>query len=146
MFAIKNVINMERKKKYLFLGITEAFVALGALPAGYSMIVEPDGGGLGMTLSLLSGSPFKDFFIPGLFLFIVNGLLNVAGAVLSFKKSKFAPVTGLVLGFGLLIWIVVQVYSVGLNHFLQPAYFMIGVGEIILSFSLYSAKDNSQKV
>jgi hypothetical protein len=33
---------------------------------------------------------------------------------------------------------VVQVYSVGLTHFLQPTYFIIGLCEIVLSIYIYN--------
>jgi len=118
------------------LGIIQAFVAIGAIPAGYSMIVEPDGSGLGMTTDILAESSFTDFFIPGLFLLIVNGLFNMINAILCFIKFKPAVLIGLLLGVSLIIWVFVQVYSIGLTHFLQPAYFIIGIIEIILSISI----------
>lgn len=54
-----------KTKTLTILGIIQAFVAIGAIPAGYSMIVEPNGSGLGMTTEILAGSPFTNFFIPG---------------------------------------------------------------------------------
>ncbi len=80
-----------KKRGNLILGIIQLFVALGAIPAGYSLIAEPDGSGLGMSLNLLSGSPFNDFFIPGLCLFIVNGIFNLAGSILAFCNFRFTP-------------------------------------------------------
>jgi len=124
------------RKTLLFLGLIQAFVAAGALPAGYSMLREPGGHGLGMTTAILAGSPFTDFFIPGLFLFVVNGLMNLFSSVLCFIKSGYAPVSGIILGIALLIWVLIQVYSIGLTHFLQPTFFIIGCIEIILSFIL----------
>lgn len=125
-----------KTKTLTILGIIQAFVAIGAIPAGYSMIVEPDGSALGMTTDILAGSPFTNFFIPGLFLLIVNGLFNLINAILCFIKFKPAALIGLLLGMALIIWVMVQVYSIGLTHFLQPAYFIIGIVEIILSISI----------
>jgi len=126
-------------RKYIptVLGIIQLFVAIGALPAGYSMIVEPDGSGLGMTLDILTNSPFSNFFIPGIFLFTVNGVFNLISAFLSFFKYKYSHLLGLGLGIALLIWVSVQVYSIGLTHILQPIYFAIGTIEIALSIWLY---------
>lgn len=101
------------------------------------MLAEPDGHGLGMTVDILSGSPFKDFFIPGLFLFSINGLLNLGSSILAFCKYRYASFLGLGLGIALIIWVSVQVYSVGLTHFLQPTYFIIGIIEIVLSSYIY---------
>lgn len=125
-----------KKHASLILGLIQFFVAIGAVPAGYSMIVEPSGSDLGMTTEILEGSPFSSFLIPGIFLFTVNGIFNIIAAILSFRKSRYAGLTGLFLGFALLIWISVQVYSVGLNHFLQPSYFIIGLFEIFISIIL----------
>jgi hypothetical protein len=122
----------------LILGIVFVFVALGAIPAGLSMILEPDGSGLKMTTGLLKGSPFKSFLIPGIFLFTVNGILNIAAAILCFMKSRFAGYAGIILGLCLILWIIIQVFSVGLNHFLQPTYFIIGMIEIFLGWKIVS--------
>ncbi|MCX6254133.1 MAG: hypothetical protein NTV31_06595 [Bacteroidia bacterium] len=112
----------------------------GALPVGYLMITKPDGSGAGMTVDILSGSPFRDFFIPGLFLFTINGLFNLVSSILSFFKFRYASFLGFGLGIALIIWISVQVYSVGLTHFLQPTYFIIGIGETILSIYIYKTE------
>jgi hypothetical protein len=122
-----------KKRGNLILGIIQLFVAIGALPVGYLMLSQPDGSGVGMSTDILAGSSFKDFFIPGLFLFTINGICNLISSLLAFNKYKYTYLTGLALGSALIIWIIVQVYSVGLTHFLQPTYFIIGVSEIILS-------------
>jgi len=126
-----------KRKLPIILGVIQLFVALGALPAGYSMMVQPDGSDLGMTVDLLAGSPFSDFFIPGIFLFTVNGLFNLISAILSFYRFKYTYLLGFLLGTAMVIWISVQVYSVGLNHILQPIYFVIGLVEMSLSIWLY---------
>ena len=51
------------------------FLGVGALFGGGVLIVSPSGKLFGMPLSLLDNSPFTDFLIPGLILFIVLGLI-----------------------------------------------------------------------
>jgi hypothetical protein len=126
-----------KKNAKLILGLIHLFVAIGALPVGIMMIVKPDGSTVGMSTAILSGSPFRDFFIPGLFLFTVNGVFNLAASVLAFFKYRYTSLIGLGLGSALVIWISVQVWSVGLNHFLQPSYFIIGLIEIGISIYIY---------
>ena len=123
------------KSKTIYLGIIQTIVGIGAIPAGLAMILDPYGTNLGMSTEILLKSPFQNFFIPGLFLFIVNGLFSVIGAILSFTGNKYAGLNGLGLGLFLIIWICVQIYFIGLTHFLQPLYFVIGIIEIILSYS-----------
>lgn len=122
-------------KKYIhiILGIIQIFVATGALPAGYAMMADPSGKGLGMTTEMLAHSPFGSFLIPGIFLFTVNGLFQLIAGILTLKRRNYMWLPGIGLGIALLIWIIVQVLSIGLNSVLQPVYFGIGLIEIILS-------------
>jgi hypothetical protein len=99
-------------------------------------MAHPDGSGMMMSTKSLAGSPFRDFFIPGLFLFTVNGIFNLISGVLCFFKNKYTWEIGFLLGIALLIWIGVQVWSIGLNHFLQPTYFIIGIIEIVISLKI----------
>lgn len=124
------------KRIALYLGIVQLFIAIGAIPAGLLMIIEPDGTGLGMSTGMLSGSPFHDFFIPGLFLLIVNGLFHAFGGVLSLKSNQYAGNVGIILGIFLLIWICVQVYYINPIHILQIIYFVIGIIELLLGYKL----------
>ena len=127
------------KRKYiLILGIIELFVALGALPAGLMFILKPDGSLMGMNTLQLSNSPFSDFLIPGIALFTINGVFNFVNAILCFKRNKNAPIIGFVLSMALIIWVIVQVWSIGLNHFLQPTYF--GIGLIMAGLSVVSIR------
>lgn len=51
------------------------FLGLGALFGGGALIISPSGDLLGMPLFLLESSPFTDFLIPGLILFILLGIM-----------------------------------------------------------------------
>ena len=104
-----------KRKISVALAILQAFVAIGAIPAGFSMVIQPDGSGLGMTTDILKNSPFPDFFIPGLFLFTVNGLFNLVAAIMSFISTRFSAIPGLLLGITLSVWICVQVYYIHLK-------------------------------
>lgn len=128
------------KRLFNALGILEIFIAIGALPAGYLFMAAPDGSKMGMSTEALAGSPFSDYFIPGLALFCINGLANIANAIFCFRRNRLAPWFGLALGFGMLIWIGVQLAVIGLNHFLQPTYLIIGLIEIILCILLLRKK------
>jgi hypothetical protein len=123
-------------KKNLLLGITELIVALAALPAGLLFILHPDGSALQMPVTLLEGSPFHDYLIPGLFLFTVNGLCQLGAAILSFRRHRLAGHAGLILGILLMSWIVIQVLIIGLNSFLQYTFFIVGFLEVILAWRI----------
>lgn len=125
-----------KKHTNLILGLLQIFVAVGALPAGYAMITDPTGKGLGMTTEMLAGSLFQNFLVPGIFLFTVNGVFHLLAGILSFLKKKHTWLFGLALGFALLVWITVQVFSVNMSSFLQPLFFVIGLAEILLSLMI----------
>ena len=124
------------KNTFVYLAIIQVFVAVWAIPAGLSMIINPSGTGLGMSTKLLANSPFDNFLIPGLFLFLVNGLLNVLGAYLSFQRHPYAGLTGIGLGIFLVLWIALQVYFIGLSHFLQPLFLFLGLLMCWLGYKL----------
>lgn len=140
MCGRRNTSTMKKQQLHIALGIIQAFVALGAIPAGFSMIIQPDGTGLGMTTKFLQDSPFTDFFIPGLFLFTMNGLANLTVSILTFRKNKYSGKLGLILGLLLLGWIAIQVWSTGYISFMQPLFFGIGVLEIVLAYLLLKTK------
>jgi hypothetical protein len=121
-----------RKTLHFVLGVVFAFVALGALPAGFLMILKPDGSALGITTDMLGTSPFANYLIPGLFLFIVNGLVNLLASVLSFKQHALAGWLGIALGSALVIWIIIQMLSITMSSFMQPMFLIIGIAEIVM--------------
>ena len=129
---------------FLILGCIQLFVALGALPVGYLFIIHPDGSAVGMNVEMLANSPFSDFLIPGIALFVFNGIFHLINAVFCFFKLKIAPYIGAISGIGLLIWILVQVYSIGLFSYLQPLFFSIGIVELILSLFLIKMQSNDR--
>jgi hypothetical protein len=72
----------------VFLFIT----SLNALAAGYSFMVEPSGEGLGITTDYLKPSaPFTNYFIPGIILFSLNGVLCGVIAVQLTMVRSFHP-------------------------------------------------------
>lgn len=126
-------------KRRLFnaLGIVHLFVGIGALPAGYGLITTPDGSSVGMSTEWLEGSLFPDFFIPGLFLLIVLGVINLLAAMPVFKRHKLSGIAGMVMGGILVLWIIIQVSIVGLTHWLQPLFFVVGLVQLTLGYWIY---------
>jgi len=100
---------------------------VGAIICGALLVIAPDGRYLEMPLEMLAGSPFRNYLIPGLILFLVNGVGNTVSAILCFRLNRFAGFTGMIFGFGLIIWIFVQVNMIGGGHWLQYLYFGLGI-------------------
>lgn len=127
---------LNNKRFFMGLGILQLFISLGAIPAGISFLLDPSGKGLGMATDLLKNSPFINFFIPGLYLLSINGIGNLIGAIFSFRKQKYASNLGMILGSALIIWIVAQVYWIGLVSWLQPFFLVVGIIELFLGYKL----------
>ena len=126
---------MKKGNSYI-LGIIQLIVALGAIPTGLSMVFVSDGSQLGIPTHILSSQPFKDLFIPGIFLLNFNGLGNFIGSILSFRKNPYAGLLGIFLGIFLVVWICIQLFFTGFIHFLQPVFLIIGLLEIGFGYSL----------
>ncbi len=134
-----------KRSIFIWLGILEAFIAVGAIPAGLLLIMHPDGSSVGLNVDLLKNSQFHNYLIPGLFLFFVNGMCQAFAAILAFKKHKsVAPVT-LFLGMMLLIWVCVQVYSIGYLSFMQPMFFIIALLELSMGMIILKGAKSESK-
>jgi hypothetical protein len=59
--------------------ILHLLIGIGALISGTLLFVAPDGR-LMMPLDVLKGSPFNDFLIPGIILFVFVGIIPVGVA------------------------------------------------------------------
>ena len=124
------------KKYFYMLGSLQAFTAIGAIPAGIAFLMDTTGKEMGASPEILANSPLDSFLLPGLFLVLVNGVANIAGAWLSFKKNRYAGHAGLLLGIALALWIIIQVAWITLSSVLQPLYLVIGLINIFLGWKI----------
>ncbi len=132
----------DRRRLAIGLGILQMFIGIGAVPAGIAMIADPSGGGLGMPLEMLANSPFSDFFIPGVFLLVVNGIGSLLGGIASFRRHRFAAAIAAGLGTFLMVWIAAQVWWMGV-HWLHVLYFVLGLVELTLGLMFRRYPDTS---
>ncbi|MEI2401517.1 hypothetical protein [Niallia taxi] len=124
-----------RKKRngfYNWIGTLLLLVGISAVAAGIGLVFKPNGSSLGMSVELLADSPFQSFLIPGIILFIINGLGSFSGAILSFKRHALSGIVTIVLGFAMIIWISVQIYWIGWMNWMQTFFFLVGIIEVIL--------------
>ncbi|MEX2514205.1 MAG: hypothetical protein WD398_14975 [Cyclobacteriaceae bacterium] len=118
------------------LGVLQTFNGLSGLLGGYMLINDPSGNSLSLKLEWLEKTPFQNYLIPGLVLFLMIGLANVVGLWITFKKDSKRAKFGLVFGLILLVWIISQVAWIGYKDFLQPLYFTSGLLQAISGFAL----------
>lgn len=98
------------------MGILLAFLALNAFGGGfYGMTGARD-----IPLEWLDGSPFHNYFIPSLFLFIgVGGTALTASAAVFLNHRLYRQLTYLC-GVIVLLWLAVQVAIIGYVSWMQP--------------------------
>ena len=77
------------------------------------MIGDPSGRAVGLPLDWLDGTPFDDYFIPGLILFTVLGLFPLAVAWALWRRHRWARGGSLLVGLALVVWILVEILMVG---------------------------------
>ncbi|MBS1634348.1 MAG: hypothetical protein JST26_00405 [Bacteroidetes bacterium] len=85
------------------------FNATGALYGGWSLMMHPDGSGLGMSLIYLDHTSFSSYFLPGFILFCCNGLLSLAVLGLLLFNKPYYPWFVIAQGAILSGWIIIQV-------------------------------------
>jgi hypothetical protein len=99
------------------LGILLLVVAVNALGGGYYGMA----GAKNIPLELLKGSPFRNYFIPGLFLFLCIGGSCLISAIAVFRGNRNARSLSFICGLIILIWLIAQVAIIGYVSWMQPA-------------------------
>jgi hypothetical protein len=108
-------------------------LGIGALAGGIALMSQPDGSVMKFPLSLLDGSPFSDYFFPGLILGGFFGVGSFAVAVLGVRGWRLAPFIAFAIGCGQMIWIVVELAIIKELSFLHPTMFAVGLGIALAS-------------
>ena len=119
-----------------FLGSLQAINGLSALLGGYMLITDPSGQSLDLNVEWLQTTPFPNYLIPGIVLFLLIGVTNVWGMWLIFNRNKKRAAVGTLFGFFLMAWIIAQVIWIGYKDFLQPLYFASGLLQTFFGLAL----------
>jgi len=119
------------------LGILAALTVFGALSAFVGAALAVAANGAGVPLEYLAHSPFSSYVVPGLFLGVIVGGTQLAAAVTLITKRRSALLLSAVAGFGMLIWIFVELAVIKQYSWLQTAFFMFDFLELILVLALF---------
>src|ERR1035437_9934581 len=139
---------MKTKTAQNILIILLAFLALSAIGGGGALIVSPSGKLLGgLPLSILEHSPFTNFLVPGIILFLIMGITPsiIIYALLKKPANKFAEYFNLFkdmywawsfsiyIAFALIIWIQVETIFVQGVGWLQTFYMLYAIPLIFVA-------------
>ncbi|HEY8914107.1 hypothetical protein [Lacisediminihabitans sp.] len=119
----------------------QRFASAGLLLVGFVNLVSSVAGGagvlvtngLGMPMSWLDGTPFDSYLWPGVILLAVVGGAQALAVLLQLRRSRFAYAAAAVAGFGMIIWIYVEVTIRPFFHWLQPTFFATGTVQVALA-------------
>lgn len=118
-------------KKQILLRISSLVLlcinAAGAMSAGIGFILYPDGSKLGMNTTILRHSPFNDFLLPGILLFVCNGLFSLLCLILLLIKKDNAWLFVRAQGFILTGWISIQVLMLQTLNLLHLVFLFTGL-------------------
>lgn len=108
-------------------------LAASAIYGGGRLIADPSGASIGLSVDWLRGSPFGDYFVPGLVLFAVFGLGSLAVCVGLVGGHRWTTFGAPGLGLALVGWIVVQIGVLGTVSALHLVYGGLGIVLVALS-------------
>lgn len=126
---------MKRNAPFWILIVLLAILAVNALSAGFIMMRDPTGKALQFPEGSLANTPFSDYFWPGLLLFVFMGALPALSIFLLFRKPVAGWWLALISGFGLIIWILVQMTMVP-YFILQPILLVWGALVVLVCIFL----------
>jgi hypothetical protein len=115
------------------LGILHLIIAINAFGGGYYGM----SGAKDLPAEWLAGSPFKNYFIPSLFLFLCIGGSCLFTAIAVFKGHRLAMTFSFICGLLIISWLVVQVAIIGYVSWMQPTTAIVAL-LIILLTTIYS--------
>jgi hypothetical protein len=121
---------------WILIGL-QTFLGFGAIVSGGFLMLAPDGSMLQMPLSVMQNSPFSNFFVPGLILFVLLGVFPMGiaygllklppwrwpDAVNPFKYVHWSWTGSLAAGVMVVIWLSVELIWVDMG-FLHILYYV----------------------
>lgn len=121
-------------KTLLFLLVS--FIAVTSLLSGLLMISNPDGKILYLSLSLLQGTAFKNFLIPGILLTAFVGIPNLLAVFYNMQRHPNRYNWAIAGGVMICGWIIIQMIMIHAIHWLHFIYLGAGLLIILIAYQL----------
>jgi hypothetical protein len=114
----------------------ELFTFITAIFGGLGLVLS-NGAALLLPLSMLDGSPFRSYLVPGLLLIFLIGGTQLAAALVLLRNRHYWSELTVLAGLALIIWLFMQLYWLRTTSILQIFYFLIALAELVLTFLYY---------
>ncbi|MCC6613692.1 MAG: hypothetical protein IT320_09460 [Anaerolineae bacterium] len=132
--------------KLLVLSACILFLSIMGFGGGIVMLGDPSGAGLGMETSMLAGTPFVDYLLPGLWLTVIYGVGGLVILYALWMRPNWSALAGvtrrthehwawdvtLALGIVVMLWIIAQVVMIPMTAPIQAVVFVIGVIIVVI--------------
>jgi hypothetical protein len=118
------------------LVVLQIFVGITAVLGGIGLVSDPSGTKMNVPLELLKNSPFTNYLIPGLVLLLVIGVGHVIGGIITFLRHRYSGNMAMLFGAFLALYMITEVWFIGLVNVSQPLYFVLGAVELIFGLNL----------
>lgn len=126
-----------QKSLYVILIVLTIFLALTTFLGGIGLMTNL----IAMPVTMLQGSPFKDFTIPALALSVIAAGSALFAAILLLRKSRFALLfantTGVIIMFFEFVEVLVIGSPAGIARNLQILYFGLGTLIVIAAMGIW---------
>lgn len=109
---------------------------IGAVYGGGNLILHPDGSSIQLSLQWLKHTPFDNYTIPGIILFIANGLCSFIVLTALVLKRKNYPLLVIAQGIILTGWIIIQILLIQTVYFLHIILGAVGIALIVSGWIL----------
>lgn len=97
-------------------------------------------GGVSLLMASAGQSPFEGYLLPGLVLFFIVGVGNLAAAVLEARRVARSELVASVAGAALTGWIVMQLLLMRTVNWLHLVYFVVGISTVGGALFLWRAR------
>jgi hypothetical protein len=138
----------KRPLSSVVLALLVLLLGIGAVISGPMLFLEPSGRLMQWSVDQLRGTPFPDYTIPGLVLFLFLGLFPIfvgvglmakprwkwPDAINPSKRHHWAWAASWATGIIALVWIAVETLLLGLISFLQPVIAVWGALILLITF------------
>ncbi len=113
-------------------GVLIALLLFGAVSSFGGAVLAIAFDGAGVPKEWLANSPFTSYLVPGLILGVIVGGTQLVAAIALLTRRHWALRMAAIAGFGMMMWIFVELAIILQYSFLQTLYFGLGGLELIL--------------
>lgn len=106
------------------------FIGLTAIAGGVELVLFRDGASWLPPLSVLEGTPFRDFAVPGGLLFCFVGVPNLVAAVAVLRRRRWSGVGAIVAGGAISIWIAAELTLLRAPTATEAIYLGLGLATV----------------